>query len=88
MLVGDVLAYLDIFSVIMLVSVVGRASTILCVLRRAADHLLGLVNDARAVLLRPDSRHPRITSRSRRRSNTRSKTDDDGDVFLHGIAWA
>src|ERR1700733_6977458 len=59
MLVGDVLAYIDIFSIILLLSLIGRAAAILYVVRQAAEHLLELVRHARIRLRRPDSRHRR-----------------------------
>src|SRR6202035_2902867 len=57
MLVGDMLAYIDIFSMILLLSLIGRAATILYVVRQAAERLLGLVRHARTRLRRPDPRH-------------------------------
>ncbi len=44
MLVGDLLAYIDIFSMILLLGLLGRASTILYGVRRAADAMLRLVS--------------------------------------------
>src|ERR1700733_7203006 len=59
MLVGDVLAYIDIFSIILLLSLIGRAATILYVVRHVAQRLLALAHQARAGLRRPDLRHRR-----------------------------
>src|ERR1700721_1719280 len=50
MLVGDMLAYIDIFSMILLLSLLGRAATIFYVVRQAAEHLLELVRHARISL--------------------------------------
>src|SRR5580692_8571839 len=41
-LVGDLLAYIDIFSMILLLSLLARAATILYVIRQAAERLLRL----------------------------------------------
>ena len=56
MLVGDLLAYLDIFSILLLLSVVGRVSAILYVVRQTAARVLGLISLAQQRLRRPDSR--------------------------------
>lgn len=89
MLVGDVLAYIDIFSIILLLSLMARAGAILYIIRQAAEHMLRLVSHARTRLLHSDSRHRRVSgSRNRRRLTTRAKNDDDGHVPVYGIAWA
>ena len=61
MLFGDVLAYMDIFSIILLLSLMGRAAAILYVVRQAAEHMLRLVGHARTRLLRSDFRHRRVS---------------------------
>src|SRR5581483_5183328 len=53
MLVGDALAYLDILSVVLLFSLLGRISTILYVVRQAAERLRRLASLARTWLRRP-----------------------------------
>jgi hypothetical protein len=90
LLVGDVLAYMDIFSMILLISLIGRAAAILYFVRQAAEHVLRLVNLVRAKLRRPDcSRHRREGgAKNRRRSIFRAKDDDDGLVPSYGMAWA
>jgi len=88
-LVGDVLAYIDIFSIILLLSLVGRAAAILYAVRHAAEQMLGLIGRARMRLRRPDSRHRRTSgARNPRRLFGRAKTDDDGDAPIYGVAWA
>ena len=86
MLVGDLLAYLDIFSILLLLSVVGRVSAILYVIRRMADRVLGLANLARQRLRRPESRRQTRVARTRRPLN-QAKDQDDG-VPAFGLAWA
>jgi hypothetical protein len=88
MLVGDVLAYIDIYSMILLLSFMGRAAAIFALVRRAADRMLGLVSHASFRLRRPDSRHRRMSTRKRRRLIVRTKNEDDGGVPVYGIAWA
>jgi hypothetical protein len=82
------LAYIDIFSIILLLSLIGRAATILYVVRQAAEHLLELARHARMRLRRPDSRHRRAGgARKPRRLIVRAKKDDD-HAPIYGIAWA
>jgi hypothetical protein len=89
MLVGDLLAYIDVFSMILLLSLLGRAATILYVVRQAAEQLLRLASHARTKLHRPDSRHRRLGgARTRRRWIVGAKKDDDGPVPVYGMAWA
>jgi hypothetical protein len=89
MLVGDVLAYIDIFSMMLLLSLVARAATILYLVRQAAEYMLRVVSHARMRLGRPDSRHRRASdARNRRRSGVPAKNDDDGPIPIYGIAWA
>jgi hypothetical protein len=89
MLVGDMLAYIDIFSMILLLSLLGRAAAILYVVRRTAEHMVSLVSHARSRLRRPDSRHRRVNgARNPRRLIVRAKKDDDDHVPIYGIAWA
>jgi hypothetical protein len=88
MLVGDLLAYIDVFSMILLLSLLGRAATILYVVRQAAEQLLRLASHARTKL-RPDSRHRRVGgARTRRRWIVGAKKDDDGPVAVYAMAWA
>jgi hypothetical protein len=87
-LVGDILACIDIFSIIVLLSLIGRAATILYVIRQAAGHLLELARHARMSLRRPESRHRRAGgARKPKRSIVRAKKDDD-HAPIYGIAWA
>lgn len=78
MLVGDILAYLDIISVMLLLGLIGRMTMILHGISRAAEHLLGLAYRVRAGLRRPDSRFQRAR-RAGRRLLARARKDDDGD---------
>jgi hypothetical protein len=87
-LVGDMLAYIDIFSMILLLSLLGQAATIFYVVRQAAEYLLELVRHARINLRRLDSRRPRTGgARKPRRLIVRAKKDDD-HAPIYGMAWA
>jgi hypothetical protein len=87
MLVGDVLAYLDIFSILLLLSVVGRMSAILYVIRQTAERVLELASLARQRLRRPDSRRRSRAVGNRKRPPALAKNDDDAAAAF-GLAWA
>ena len=85
MLVGDLLAYIDIFSVLLLLGILSRATTILFSVKQATARVAGLVRRIR----RSDLRHRREGSaRNRTRSARRAKDDNDEHVIIHGVAWA
>ena len=87
MLVGDVLAYIDIFSVIILLGILSRAATLLFLARQAARHLVDFVSAVLARLPRQDVRHRRERSTSDR-MRAASRSDDDGrwiPVFGDGL---
>jgi hypothetical protein len=85
MLVGDLLAYLDIFSILLLLSVMGRVSAIIYFIRRMSEHVLRLASLVHTKLRRSDSR--RQPSAARRPSPVRPKNEDD-PAGAFGLAWA
>jgi hypothetical protein len=88
MLVGDALAYIDVLSVILLLTILSRVSNILFFAKQAANHALELANRMLIVMRRFGLRHRREGSaRGRRRLIGRSKPDDDYPA-LGGVAWA
>ena len=88
MLVGDVLAYIDIFSVILLLSIVDRFAAVWFFVVQAAEHVIKLANQALMRTRRFDFRHRREGgARSRKRLTGRTKIDDEYSV-VEGIAWA
>lgn len=85
MLVGDLLAYIDIFSVLFLVGVLSRFATIVFIVRQASARATGL---ARSLLKRvQDLRHRREARTRNRKRLTESARDDDGEGAV-GLAWA
>ncbi len=87
-LVGDMLAYIDVFSIILLLSLSGRAAVIFYAVRQAAERLLELVRHGSRGLRRPDSRHRRTGgARKPRRLIVRAKKEDD-HAPIYGMAWA
>ncbi len=89
MLVGDVLAYIDIFSVIILLSFLGRAAAILFVVKQAATQIARLASSALARMQRLDVRHRReLGAKVRKRLTGRSKGEDDEAATIAVLAWA
>jgi hypothetical protein len=75
--VGDVLAYIDIFSVIILLGILSRAATLLFFARQAARRLVESVTGMLARMPRLDFRH-RCESGTRNRKRVAARPDDDG----------
>jgi hypothetical protein len=89
MLIGDMLAYIDIFSMLFLLGMLSRASTILLIAKQAAGGALRLTRSLLARVQRLDLRHRREGGTAvRRRPPRRASDDDDEGVFVHGAAWA
>jgi hypothetical protein len=85
LLVGDLLAYLDIFSILLLLSVVGRVSAILYFVRRVLEQAVGFARLAGTKLRRSDIRRQPRTPRKPR--SVQSKNGDD-PARAFGLAWA
>jgi hypothetical protein len=58
-LAGDLLAYIDVFSTLFLLGVLGRATTLLYLARQAASRALRLASLLQMMVRRPDVRHGR-----------------------------
>jgi hypothetical protein len=89
MLLGDMLAYVDIFSMLFLFGILSRAATILFVMKQAAGGALRLARGILARLQRLDLRHRREGGTTiRKRPVRRASDEDDEGMFAHGVAWA
>ena len=89
MLVGDVLAYIDIFSVILLLSLMSRAAAISFVVKRTAEHAVKFASSVLACMQRLDFRHRREgRAKNRKRLVGRTNKDDDQCIVTYGVAWA
>ena len=86
MLVGDLLAYIDIFSMIFLVGLFTRVATVMAVVRQAIDVAGGMLR--RVPLHRFGIRHRRAKDGARRRQLARTESDDDDAAVIAGLAWA
>jgi hypothetical protein len=89
MLVGDLLAYIDIFAIIFLLSIVSRIETIAFVLKRGASQVVRLARGLLTGTKQQDFRNRREGGTRRRKdaAGRASSQDDDGAV-VHGLAWA
>ena len=84
MLIGDLLAYIDIFSVLFLLGVLSRIATIVFMVRQASARVAGL---ASSLLKRvQDLRHRREARTRNRKRLTGSRNDDEGEGVA-GWAW-
>jgi hypothetical protein len=88
-LVGDFIAYVDVFTVVLLLGLLSRATTILYVLRQAASRLASLANSFNSVARRLDVRHRRERISKRHKPPSRQAGNDDGEGFvIGGLVWA
>ena len=84
MLVGDILAYIDIFSMVFLVGVLSRFATIVFLVKQVSARVTGL---ASRLLTRMDWRHRR-EARTRNRKRLTGPVKNDDDECVGGFAWA
>jgi hypothetical protein len=88
-LAGDFLAYIDIFTVVLLVGMLSRATTILFVIKQAAARSAQFANGLMAAARRLDFRHRRRpASKGGKRLIGRPTNDDDDGIVIGGLAWA
>ena len=89
MLVGDLLAYIDIFSMLFLLGVLSRIETISFMMKQATARAARLVSGLLEGMQRLDFRHRREGgARNRGRLGKRARSDEDGPIVIHGMAWA
>jgi hypothetical protein len=88
MLVGDVLAYIDIFSVILLLSIVGRMTAFWLFAKQAAEHAAKSAGRVLVSVQRLDfCRQREGNMKGRNRLTGRPKPDDEHPA-IEGFAWA
>ena len=89
MLVGDLLAYIDIFSMLFLLGVLSRIETISFMMKQATARAARLVSGLLEGVQRLDFRHRREGgANNRRRMARRARDDEDGSIVIQGVAWA
>ena len=84
MLIGDFLAYIDIFSVVILLGVLSRVTTILFVLKQTTARIAAFVANAASPLRRQDIRHRRRRNAATRPRRKPDRSEDNRDF---GEAW-
>ncbi|MCG2630350.1 hypothetical protein L6654_27340 [Bradyrhizobium sp. WYCCWR 13023] len=89
MLVGDFLAYIDIFSVLFLLGVLSRITTIMFVVKQAAARIAALADSTVSRVKRLDIRHGRQRSTPMRPRRKPSASEEDRAYGVWGqIAFA
>ena len=86
LLVGDLLAYIDVFAMIFLLAMIARVETVVYVLERAIELAIAGAGGVLSSLRRLDFRHRRAGGESRRKRGAvrRKQSDGDGDDVLFG----
>jgi len=89
MLVGDLLAYIDIFSVVFLLAVLSRAATILFIVKHVIARVARTASGLMTAIQRRDFRHRRERgTKSKNRLAGRRQDNDDEPAIIGGFAWA
>jgi len=89
MLLGDLLAYIDIFAVLFLLGMLSRAATILFIAKQVAARVGSLARSLMTDVRRLDIRHRRERGTKARKPLTgRPRNDDDEPVIAGVVAWA
>jgi len=89
LLLGDLLAYIDIFSALFLLGILSRAATVLFVIRQVAARIAKLSSSLMTAVRGLDFRHRRERrTKASKRWTRRRGTDDDAPVVVGGLAWA
>jgi hypothetical protein len=84
MLVGDFLAYIDVFSVLFLLGVLSRVTTILFIVKQTLARIAALVGNVAVQVRRLDLRHRRERGASTRPHRKPDRSEDDR---AFGGAW-
>jgi len=88
MLLGDLLAYIDIFSALVLVGIFARTAAVIYLVRQAFHRTRGLLQRVPAAWRRRDFRHRRASDVNRRKRLGRTKRGDDDLAVISGMVWA
>jgi hypothetical protein len=88
-LLGDLLAYIDIFSLLFLLALLSRVATVVFIVKQATALAASLMSRLLDGVQRLDCRHRREgAARNQKRKTNRAKDNDDEHVIIHGVAWA
>jgi hypothetical protein len=88
-LLGDLLAYIDVFSLLFLLALLSRVATVVFIVKQATALAASLMSRLLEGMQRLDYRHRREGgAKNRKRMTNRAKDDDDEYVVIHSVAWA
>ncbi|MBO0752272.1 MAG: hypothetical protein J2P53_09180 [Bradyrhizobiaceae bacterium] len=87
-LIGDLLAYIDIFSVLLLVAAISRAGTVAFIVKQATARAVSAASTLFERVQRGDVRHRREGGANHRERPTDRAGSDDEGVAIYGAAWA
>jgi hypothetical protein len=87
MLLGDLLAYMDIYAVLLLIGILSRVTTIVSIFKQAAAHARRIAGNLLAAARGFDLRHRREGGAKSRKSATRAKNENDDPAGVFGLAW-
>lgn len=88
-LVGDFLAYIDVFSIVLLLGILSRVTTIYYLVKQATSHALKLASQAQLMMHRLGARHRREHgAQSRMRLDNRGQKSDEDHAVMPSFAWA
>ena len=88
MLIGDFLAYMDVFAVLFLLSILGRVATIVFIARQAMARVAELASRVMTLARRFDVRHRRERGAKGRKWLTGWARKDDDEPVVGSVAWA
>jgi hypothetical protein len=89
MLVGDLLAYIDIFSVLFLLGILSRVATVLFIIKQVTARVERLAHSLLTEARRLDFRHRRAPgSKARKQLTGRRGNEDDEPAIVGGFASA
>jgi hypothetical protein len=88
MLLGDLLAYIDIYAVLFLIGILGRVTNIVFFFKQSAAYAARLANTLLAGAKGLDFHHRRESGAKSRKSATRAKNENDDPAGIFGLAWA
>jgi hypothetical protein len=87
MLVGDFVAYIDVFSALLVLGLLSRAATIFFIVRETTGLAVRLARGLLERMPRMDARHRREGGVKNRKGFIGRAADDD-DPVVRGVAWA
>jgi hypothetical protein len=88
-LLGDLLAYIDIFSLLFLLALLSRVATVVFIVKQTTALAASLVSRLLDGMQRLDYRHRREgAARNQKRTTNRAEDSDDEHVIIHGVARA